>query len=224
MRRRPQRLLAVVAVALLTLVAVAWVVGFSPLLATRTVTVTGLTDPAELERALEAAGIAPGTPLARVDTARAADGVRRLPTVASVTVDRSWPATIVVAVQRKLPVLAVKNSQGQLQVVDASGVPYEVVAALPPGVAEVNAASEAPDPEGVRAAISILQLMPPAQRAQVSGVTVTSADLVTLQLGDVSVVWGGLADGPKKLTVLQALLPTHPAVIDVSAPDTPVTR
>ena len=52
----------------------------------------------------------------------------------------------------------------------------------------------------------------------------TSADLVTLQLGDVSVVWGGLADGSKKLTVLRALLPTHPAVIDVSAPDTPVTR
>ena len=45
----------------------------------------------------------------------AADGGRRS------TVDRSWPATVVVAVQRKVPVLAVKNSQGQLQVVDALG-------------------------------------------------------------------------------------------------------
>jgi cell division protein FtsQ len=40
----------------------------------------------------------------------------------------------------------------------------------------------------------------------------------------VSVVWGGQADGPKKLAVLEALLKTNPAVIDVSAPDTPVTR
>jgi cell division protein FtsQ len=134
------------------------------------------------------------------------------------------PSTVVVSVQRKVPVLAVKNPQGQLQVVDATGVPYETVSALPAGVAQVNATSEAPDPEGLRAAISILQLLPAGERAEVSGVTVTSADLVTLQLGDVSVVWGGQADGAKKLTVLQALLPTHPAVIDVSAPDTPVTR
>ena len=79
-------------------------------------------------------------------------------------------------------------------------------------------------PEGIRAAISILQLLSPERRAQVSGVTVTSADLVTLQLGQVSVVWGGIADGPKKLAVLEALLRTNPAVVDVSAPDTPITR
>ena len=36
--------------------------------------------------------------------------------------------------------------------------------------------------------------------------TVTSADLVTLRLGTVSVVWDGVADGPKKLAVLEALL------------------
>ena len=37
-------------------------------------------------------------------------------------------------------------------------------------------------------------------------------------------VWGGIADGPKKLAVLEALLRTNPAVVDVSAPDTPITR
>jgi cell division protein FtsQ len=223
-RRRPWRLLGVVGGAVLLLAAVVWVVGFSPLLATRTVTVTGLSDPTEQQRVVQASGVSLGTPLARVDTGRAADGVRAIATVATVTVSRSWPSTIVLSVQRKVPVLAVKNPQGQLQVVDSTGVPYDTVSALPPGVAEVNATSEAPDPEGLRAAISILQLLPSAERAQVSGVTVTSADLVTLQLGDVSVVWGGQADGPKKLTVLQALLPSHPAVIDVSAADTPVTR
>lgn len=223
-RRRPWRLLGVVGGAVLLLAAVVWVVGFSSLLATRTVSVTGLSDPTEQQRVVQASGVSLGTPLARVDTGRAADGVRAIATVATVTVSRSWPSTIVVSVQRKVPVLAVKNPQGQLQVVDATGVPYDTVSALPAGVAEVNATSEAPDPEGIRAAISILQLLPAAERAQVSGVTVTSADLVTLQLGDVSVVWGGQADGAKKLTVLQALLPTHPAVLDVSAADTPVTR
>ncbi len=223
-RRRPWRLGGVLAGFLVLVAAVAWAVGFSPLLATRTVTVTGLSDPAEQQGVAAAARIAVGTPLARVDIAGATDRVGRIPAVASVTVSRSWPSTVVVSVQRKVPVLAVKNPQGQLQVVDVTGIPYETVDAVPAGVAQVNAAADTADPEGIRAAISILQLLPAAQRAQVTQVTVTSADLVTLQLGAVSVVWGGLADGPKKLTVLQALLPTNPGVIDVSAPDTPVSR
>ena len=223
-RRRPRTLLAVVAGLVVLAVVLVWLVGFSSVLATRTVTVTGLADPGEQAAVVAAAAVPIGTPLARVDTGGALDRVAAIPTVASVSVSRSWPSTVVVSVQRKVPVLAVKNPQGQLQVVDASGVPFETVSTLPPGVAQVNAASDAPDPEGIRTAISILQLLPAERRAQVSAVTVTSADLVTLQLGQVSVVWGGIADGPKKLAVLQALLATNPAVVDVSAPDTPITR
>jgi cell division protein FtsQ len=223
-RRRPRLLLAIGAGALVLVLAAAWVVGFSSLLAAKTVTVTGLADPGEQAAVVAAAAVPLGTPLARVDTGGASERVAQIPTVASVTVSRSWPSTVVVSVARKVPVLAVKNPQGQLQVVDATGVPFETVATLPAGVAQVNAASDAPDPEGIRTAISVLQLLSPERRAQVSAVTITSADLVTLQLGPVSVVWGGQADGPTKLAVLEALLKTNPAVIDVSAPDTPVTR
>jgi cell division protein FtsQ len=201
-----------------------WLVGFSSVFAVRTVTVTGLGDTGEQAAVLAAAGVPVGVPLARVDTGGPVDRVAAIPTIASVSVSRSWPSTVVVSVQRKVAVLAIKNPQGQLQVVDANGVPFETVSALPPGVAEVNAASAVPDPEGIKAAISVLQLLPADRRAQVSGLTVTSADLVTLQLGSVNVVWGGLADGPKKLAVLEALLRTNPAVVDVSAPDTPITR
>jgi cell division protein FtsQ len=223
-RRRPRTVLAVVC-ALVALAAVlVWLGGFSSVLATRTVTVTGLADAAEQQAVADAAAVQIGTPLARVDTGGAAERVALIPTIASVSVNRSWPNTVVVSVQRKVPVLAVKNPQGQLQVVDASGVPFETVTTLPPGVAQVNATSDSPDPQGVQAAISVLGLLSPERRAQVSGVTVTSADLVTLQLGKVSVVWGGLADGPKKLAILEVLLKTNPAVIDVSAPDTPITR
>ena len=71
----------------------------------------------------------------------------------------------------------------------------------------------------------MLELLPPERRAQVTGVTVTSADLVTLQLGP-GQAWSGAGSptGPKKLAVLEALLRTNPAVVDVSAPDTPITR
>jgi cell division protein FtsQ len=223
-RRRPRTVLAVVSALVVLVGVLVWLVGFSSVLATRTVTVTGLADAAEQQAVAEAAAVQIGTPLARVDAGGAAERVARIPTIASVSVNRSWPTTVVVSVQRKVPVLAVKNPQGQLQVVDASGMPFETVTTLPPGVAEVNAASDSPDPQGVQAAISVLELLSPERRAQVSGVTVTSADLVTLQLGKVSVVWGGLADGPKKLAILEVLLKTNPAVVDVSAPDTPITR
>jgi cell division protein FtsQ len=223
-RRRPWRLVGVALGVVAVVAALVWAVGFSPLLAARAVSVTGLADPTEQQGVMTAAHITLGTPLARVDTSASAARVGRIPTVASVTVSRSWPSTIVVSVQRKVPVLAVKNPQGQLQVVDATGVAYETVDTVPTGVAQVKAATEAPDPAGIRVAIGILQVLPPAMRSQVSEVTVTSADLVTLELGAVSVVWGGPEDGPKKLAVLQALLPTTPGVIDVSAPETPVTR
>ena len=115
-RRRP-RLLAVAG--LVVLVVLVWLVGFSSVLATRSVTVTGLGDPGEQEVVVAAAAVPIGTPLARVDTGGAVDRVAKIPTVASVSVSRSWPSTVVVSVQRKVPVLAVKNPQGQLQVVDA---------------------------------------------------------------------------------------------------------
>ncbi len=223
-RRRPLRLVAWVAAVLAALALAVWVVGFSPLLVARTVTVTGLADAAERDAAVAAARVTLGTPLARVDTAGAAERIRAISTVRSVAVTRSWPSAISVAVERKVPVLAVKNPQGQLQVVDAAGEAFQTVEALPPGVAMVNATTSAPDPEGVRAAISVLGLLSPAQRSTVAEVTVSSADLVTFRLGPVTVVWGGVADGPKKLKVLNALLPTSPSVVDVSAPDTPVTR
>ncbi len=223
-RRRPRLLLAAGAALVLVVVALVWLVAWSPVLTVRQVAVTGLSNPVETQAATAAAAVPLGVHLATIDTSGVAARVARIPTVALVTVTRTWPSTVTVRVERKAAVLGVKSPQGQLQVVDAHGIPFETVSALPPGIAQVNATSSAPDPAGLRAAIEVLQVFSPAQRSAVSAVTVTSADLVTLQLGAVSVVWGGSDDGAKKLEVLNALLPTNPAVIDVSAPDTPVTR
>jgi len=223
-RRRPLRLVGILLALLAALVVAGWVLGFSPLLAVRTVSLTGLADAGEREAAQRAAGIAVGTPLVRVDTGAATARVGAIPTVDSVDVSRSWPSTVSVTVHRKVPVLVVKNPQGQLQVVDGRGLVFQTVAEAPAGVPVVNAAASAPDPDGLTAALSVLRLLPAAQRGTVSEVTVTSADLVTFRLGPTTVVWGGVEDGPQKLRVLTALMPTNPAVLDVSAPDTPVTR
>ena len=55
---------------------------------------------------------------------------------------------------------------------------------------------------------------------------ITSASLVSFTMGNTTVIWGGGDAGARKAAVLSALLRTRPvpATIDVSAPDTPVTR
>src|SRR3954464_3505388 len=83
-RRRSRLLLAVGAGVIVLGLAAAWVVGFSSLLAAKTVTVTGLADPGEQQAVMAAAALPLGTPLARVDTGGASERVTQIPTVASV--------------------------------------------------------------------------------------------------------------------------------------------
>ena len=52
----------------------------------------------------------------------------------------------------------------------------------------------------------------------------SSASLVTFALGNRTVVWGSGEASVRKVAILTALLPTQAKVIDVSAPDSPVTR
>ena len=69
-----------------------------------------------------------------------------------------------------------------------------------------------------------VRVLPPGLQRQVAKVTVSSANLVTLRIGHTDVVWGGIDQPERKLAIMTALLKGRPMVIDVSAPDTPVTR
>ena len=44
-----------------------------------------------------------------------------------------------------------------------------------------------------------------------------------MELGEVTVVWGGKEQPERKVALLRALLRTTPASIDVSVPDSPTT-
>lgn len=224
-RRRPWVLVGT-AVAILTLMGgLGWVVWASPVLVVDEVVVTGL-DGADRDAALTAAAVPIGEPLARVDSAAVAQRVGSLPIVKRAVVTRSWPRTLVVSVTARLGMLVVRNSEGTLQVVDEDGVAFRDVDQAPAGLAVVNGSGQRPAPEGLQAVIEVLRILPADQRATVSAITVSSASMVTFALGEVEVVWGGRGSEEKKGKVLQVLLKTTPApkVIDVSAPDTPVTR
>jgi cell division protein FtsQ len=171
------------------------------------------------------ADVVMGTPLAQIDTAAITRRVIASATLAEVTVSRSWPSTIVISASPRVPFLAVRNPQGQVQVVDSQGVAYATVRSSPRGVPLIDTVENPPSKESLRAGIAVLQALSAGQRTGVSNVTVSGANLVTLKLRGVTVVWGGASEPELKVKVMTALLRLKGVgTIDVSAPRTPVTR
>jgi cell division protein FtsQ len=223
-RRRPWRLAGWTVLVFVLVTCSVWVVGFSSLLAVRTVEVVGV-PAAEVAPITAMAQVPLGAPLARLDADGIADRVRQRATLANVSIERSWPSTLVIHASPRVPVLVAKNPQGQLHVVDSRGVAYAQVRTAPAGVPMVHAASDqALSRDALMAAVSVVTVLPAGVERQVTNVTVSGANLVTLKVGRTTVVWGGVALPEKKLKVMTALLASRPRLIDVSAPDTPVTR
>jgi cell division protein FtsQ len=201
-----------------------WVVAFSPVLAVRQVDVVGV-PASEVGPIRTLAAVRLGEPLARVDQDLVAARVAERATVADVSIERSWPSTLVIHASPRKPFLVVKNPQGQLKVVDEEGVAYAQVSTAPKGVPVVDAASDsALSKDALAAAVSVVRVLPASMQHRVGKVTVSSANLVTLTIGRTTVVWGGVQEPERKLAIMTALLKGAPKVVDVSAPDTPVTR
>lgn len=230
-RRRPL-LVAAAAAALLLLVAGAvWLVWFSSVLAVRQVTVESTAGPVTAsvrDDVVRRAGVTLGRPLARVDTGRVARSVVTQPRLASVTVSRAYPSTVLIRVTPRRPVLAARNPQGEVQLVDRTGAVYDTVVAAPDGVPVVDTTQRPPSSDSLRSALSVMQALPPSIRADVSSVTVSGANLVTLRVAvakrSVTVSWGGADEPDLKVKVLSILLRQNGVrTIDVSAPRTPTT-
>jgi len=223
-RRRPWVVVAVLAVVLGLLAGGVWLVELSSVLVTRSVRVEGVPK-GDVSGILSRAAVPIGTPLAKVDTGAISRRVIQAPALAQVTVSRSYPSTVLISVTLRVPVLAVRNPQGQVQVVDSNGVAYATVTAAPKGVPMIDTAEDPSSPQSLRAAMSVLRALSGAQRQQVTEVKVLGPNMITFKLGTVSVLWGGASEPELKVKVLTALLRQKDVgTIDVSAPRTPVIR
>src|SRR5581483_1206546 len=135
-RRRGSRQWRVVFFALLAAGAVAvagWVLFLSPLLAVRSVVVTGSRQVPASE-VIAAAAVEPGTPLVRVNTAAAAARVGLIRQVRSVQVTRSWPDRVVIVVQERVPALDLTTPGGGYDLMDSGGVEVRWSARRDPGL------------------------------------------------------------------------------------------
>lgn len=200
-----------------------WVLWRSDWLLVEKVVVTGSQARWEPE-ILAAADIAMNQPLVQVDSSATEESIREVTIVRDVQVVHSWPSTVTIRVTPREPVLAVAQGAGRFELVDADGVVIETAAQAPDSVHLVSAEGGSADREAYVAAWGVLSALPQSIAEQVTATSVTSAERVTLRLGERTVVWGSPQESELKARVAQALLAAGALRIDVSAPHSPVTQ
>jgi cell division protein FtsQ len=216
-RRRRVLLSRLLALAGLSVVAgtLGWLVFASPVLGVREVWVEGvlILDP---EQVRQAAGVAPDTPLARVDLEAVRARVAALPPAGSVTVSRSWPSTLVITVVERTAVGGVPVGK-KYDLFDDHGVIYRTVASLPSGVVRVRLAAPGPQDGSTQSALVVIRALTRELRADLDTLVVDGPARIRLELrGDRIVTWGDAEDSGLKAKVATALLAKPDRLIDVS--------
>jgi cell division protein FtsQ len=213
LRRRLVALLS-----LLSVLALAYCVFFTPLLGVRQVDVRGNVALTEDEvRAV--AAIESGSPLVRLDLQEIHDRVAGIPRVAAVEVERQLPGTVRLLITERAPVGSVKLPDG-FHLVDSTGKDFAVLPAAAPGVPELVLTLPSSSDPATRAVVGVVNGLPEKLRPEVVSVAATTGADVRLTLtGDRVVKWGSSDDTARKGAVLLVLLSRPGKTYDVSSPD-----
>ncbi|MBD7958042.1 FtsQ-type POTRA domain-containing protein [Microbacterium sp. Sa4CUA7] len=227
--RQRRRRMAWIGAAAAVLVLVLGTLGaaYSPLFAVETITVEGTTrlDPALVEEALAEQL---GTPMPLIDSNEVKAALVAFPLVETYALEARPPHDLVVRVVERTPIGVVSSAAG-FTLVDAAGVGLSTTSAPPPGepVLEVTGgvASDAFEAVG-----HVVRSLPAAIRPQVTTVTATTPNDVTLTLGGTGtqIVWGGADESAMKALALESIMRTRPpesvGAYDVSSPNAIVVR
>jgi cell division protein FtsQ len=200
----------------------AWVVLWSSWLAAEDVSVVGdrTISTATVE---QAADVSLGTPLVRLDLDQIRDRVSALPAVQSVTVHRSWPHTVSIAITERSPVATLRRD-GAWWMVDSEGIIFRKTGERDKDVPVIAVPKKA-GPDAVREAATVVDSLPTSLLAQTKRLTAASMDSITLRMKNKSsVLWGSSTESDRKVEVLEALLKDVRATqYNVSVPEQPTT-
>jgi len=222
-RWRPKRKAVLFAAAGAGIVAaMGWALLGSRLLVVRSVQVVGAGRSVSAAQVLAAAHVPYGLPLIRVNTGAIARHVERLRQVQNAQVSRDWPSTVVISVQPRTPVFAVRVPGGYA-LLDRFGVSVRDVAAQP-GLPLLTVAGTTGSLRGnpaVRAAALVLRELPPRVARKVATVSALGPSDVSVTLTDGAVViWGSTGRAGEKAKELTLLMRTRARSYDVSGQST----
>lgn len=208
-------------VVVLVLALLVWLVAFSSVLGVRTVTVVGA-QAVTAEQVRAAAGIRPGTPLARLDLGAIEARVGAVAPVRAVTVSRSYPASVTIRITERVAIGYRPVDGGQVQLVDRDNVAFRTVATAPARLPRLlTPAAGAPS----AAAAAVAAALPGTLLKSLSSIAAPSAESVTLTLRDGRIVlWGGADRSADKARLLTALLRQPGRYFDLSDPSAVTSR
>lgn len=227
-RQRRRRLLWAGGAASVVLLVLATLgAAYSPLFAVEQIRIVGAEDLDTLavEKALSDQI---GTPLPRVDESAVKAALVAFPLVESYSLEARPPHELIVRIVERTPIGLVQTRAGYT-LVDAAGVALSTTetpaAGRPLLTVEGGTRSKA-----FAAVGQVMRSIPPSILAQVTAVSASTPDDVTLTLGDsnAQVVWGSAEDSAKKALTLEKIMAARPpatvSVYDVSSPSAIVVR
>lgn len=226
-QRRRRSLWIGVAASLLIVTAATVGAAYSPLFAVQTLTIAGVQqlDEAQVREALSDQL---GTPMPLVDESAVKAALVGFPLVESYTLEARPPHELVVRIVERTPVGVIETRAGYT-LVDAAGVALSTSTTPAAGTPVLDIRGGV-DSQAFLAAGQVLHSLPESVRAQVTGVTASTPDDVTLTLGDANaqVVWGSAEDSAQKALNLEKIMASRPpstvSVYDVSSPGAVVVR
>jgi cell division protein FtsQ len=220
--RRRTVALAVAGAVLLAIVAT-WLIAFSSVFGVRTVQVHG-THVLAADQVRAAAAIKHGTPLVRLDTGAVTRRVEKLADVASAQVSTSFPSTVVITIEERVPVGYVRRA-GRAVLVDDTGAQYRSVRAAPRGLPRFVVGTGAGARLSGAAVARVAAALPRALLRQVRSVQALDPGSITLVLSKGRVVqWGSADRTAAKARLLPVLLRRHASVVNLTNPAQPYTR
>jgi cell division protein FtsQ len=208
----------------------------SPLLDVDAVRVEGAASTAEAAVA-EVAGLTGSrTPMLTLDRRTLARRIETLPWVASASVHRDWPSTVLVRIVERVPVATIPVPNG-VALVDADGRVLGTASTAPPGLVVINVVPRVRVPGTqveltVQHALAVVVALPVRLADQVRGVSVSgepSAVALALDLSSGVTVSLGSPGGVEEklraaLAVLDAEKPPAGSVLDVRVPRSPTLK
>ena len=227
-RQRRRRMLWIGAAAsVLLLILTTLAAAYSPLFGVERVTVVGtsLLDPAAVEQAL---ADQVGTPLPLVDESAVKAALIAFPLVQSYSLEARPPHELVVRIVERLPIGLIQSRAG-FTLVDSAGVALSTTESPAPGRPLLTIRGGT-DSRAFLAVGQVMRTLPASIRDQVTAISATTADDVTLRLGDANcdVVWGSAEDSAMKALVLEKVMlqrpPSTVSAYDVSSPQAVVVR
>jgi cell division protein FtsQ len=136
-------------------------------------------------------------------------------------VDTAYPSTVTLTVTERVAV-AYRQNGGAVDLIDRDDVALRSVTAPPPGLPRLDVAGDAAKQS---AAAAVAASLSGGVARKVDTITVPTTESITLKLTDGrTILWGGTDRNDEKAHLLQALLGQAGTYIDLSDPDSVISR